>query len=737
VADQRHECAFRFVVEVHRLARVFPEGVHGLKDDSVHEDSDVRNSFFGNAEAAIQAGGIHGGVHIHQSRDRILPIPRQLPFDVPDFTGRVEELRRLDAFLTTGKTVMICAILGAPGIGKTAMAVHWAHRESARFPEGQLYVNLRGFDASPPMPAQQALDAFVRALGVAPERIPERLDELAALYRSLLASRRILVVLDNAVDFGQVRPLLPGSPTCAVVVTSRNRLAGLVAGASAHRITLDVLPTADAVALLGATVGSDRLAVEPEAATELAKLCARLPLALRIAAERVAISPYWTISDLVGQFAAEQHRLDLLTATDNGHDAVRAAFSWSYRELPAVAASMFRRLSWHPGHEFGVSAAAELADVSEHDARQALEVLVDAHLVTQVGRERYRFHDLVRLYAAERAEADETASDRKAGVRRLLLWYLHMADAADHLLTRRSYCVPLDHTETDARPDPFVDQRQATDWCERERINLMAAIQLAADSGEHSITWRIPVALWGFFFLRKHWRDWINALTIGLASARRIRDRRGEAWVLHSLREAKFSMHQTDEATEYVQQALTIFRDISDPWGIREALSNLGYSHRLHGRPDEALDHLRHALILWRQTDDRWGQAWTLHSLGETYTDLGQWEDAAHSLREALGLFEEIGHRQAEGFALSNLGYVHLGTKQFAIAIDRFQRAMVAHDEVGDRWSAARTMTGLGTAHHATGATKAASEYWRKALAICNDLDDQPAAEKIRLLLEL
>jgi tetratricopeptide (TPR) repeat protein len=647
------------------------------------------------------------------------------------------KLRRLDAFLTTNKTVMISVISGAPGVGKTALAVHWAHHESERFPDGQLYVNLRGFDASPPTPAYQALDAFVRALGVAPEQIPERLDELAALYRSLLASRRTLVVLDNAADVDRVQPLLPGSPTCAVVITSRNRLAGLVAGAGARRITLDVLTTADAVTLLGATVGSDRLDPEPEATSELAQLCACLPLALRIAGERVASSPYWTISDLVGQFAAEQNRLDLLSATDYGYGAVRAAFSWSYRELPTVAASMFRRLGWHPGPEFCVAAAAALADVSEHDARRTLAVLVDAHLVTQIGQERYRFHDLVRLYAVERVEADETASEQKAAVRRLLLWYLQMADAADHLLTHRSYCVPLGHTETDARTVPFVDRRQAADWCERERINLMAAVQQAADRGEHSIAWRIPVALWGFFFLCKHWRDWISSLTIGLASAKKIGDRRGEAWVLHSLREAHFSMHQTEDATEYVQQALAIFRDIDDQWGVREALSNLGYAHRLHGRPNEALDYLGRALILWRQTDDRWGQAWTLHSLGETYLDLGRWEDAAQSLREALDLFRKIEHRQAEGFALGNLGRVHLGTKRFAMAIDEFQRAMVVHDEVGDRWSAARTMTGLGTAHHTTGATKTANEYWQNALAICEDLDDPPAAEKIRALLEL
>jgi tetratricopeptide (TPR) repeat protein len=699
----------------------------------VQEARDVLNSFSGIADVVVQAGGIHGGLHIHQSSEPVLP-PRQLPFDIPDFTGRVDELRRLDALLTPGETVVISAIAGAPGVGKTAMAVHWAHRVSERFPDGQLFVNLRGFDASPPMPAHQALDAFLRDLDVAPERIPERLDELATLYRSVLASRRMLVVLDNARDANQVRPLLPGSATCAVIVTSRNSLAGLVAGAGARRITLDVLSTADAAALLATTVGSDRVDNEPHSATELAELCAYLPLALRIAAERIASSPHRAISDVVGQLAAEQHRLDLLSNTGDEHGAVRAAFSWSYRTLPAPAARMFRRLGWHPGHEFEIPAAAELAGMTEHEARHALGVLVDTHLITEIGRERYRFHDLVRLYAVERVQAEETAADRKAAVSRLLRYFLHSADAADHLLTRRSSCVPFGHTKADEGSTRFADHRQAADWCERERVNLMVAIKQAADYGEHSIAWRLPVALWGFFFLRKYWRDWIGGLSIGLTSARTIGDRRGEAWVLHSLREAHFSMHQPEDATTYVRQALTIFRDIDDQLGVREALSNLGYAHRLHGRPHEALDDLNQALALWRQAGDLWGQGWTLHSLGETYLDLAQWDDATRCLREAQELFSTIGHRHAEGFALCNLGYVHLGRKQLPMAIESFQRAMVIHQEVGDQWSAARTLTGLGTAHHATD-IPLAKQCWRKALAICEDLDDQPSATKIRALL--
>jgi tetratricopeptide (TPR) repeat protein len=397
---------------------------------------------------------------------------------------------------------------------------------------------------------------------------------------------------------------------------------------------------------------------------------------------------------------------------------------------------MFRRLSWHPSHEFEIPAAAALAGIPQHEAANALVELGDTHLITEIGHERYRFHDLVRLYAEERAQAEETDAHRAAGVSRLLRYYLHRADAADHLLTRRSSCVPFNHKQIDTDPTVFTDQRQAANWCERERANLMAAIHQASEHGEHTVAWQLPVALWGFFFLRKYWQDWVSALNVGLTSARTIGDRRGEAWVLHSLREAHFSMHRPEDTTDNVRQTLAIFRDIDDHLGIREALSNLGYAHRLHGRPDEALNELTTALTLWRQADDPWGQGWTLHSLGETYLDLGRWDDAARALHESRELFSSIEHRQAEGFALSNLGYVQLGTQQYPTAIEYFQQAMVIHEEVRDQWSAARTLKGLGIAHYHTAKVLLATQYWQQALTICEELNDQPAATKIHALME-
>ncbi|GGS29042.1 hypothetical protein GCM10010171_22800 [Actinokineospora fastidiosa] len=708
-----------------------PCGDANPEDCRVSDGDLTRNSVVGSAHAVVQAKNMYGSVHIRQMGEPRSSIPRQLPFDTPDFIGRDDELRQLGEIVAAGRTALVS---GPPGAGKTALVVRWAHRESLRFPDGQLYMNLRGFDMTAPVSARQALDGFVRALGVAPDRVPERTDELASLYRTLLADRRVLVVLDNAGDIDQISPLLPGTSACGVLVTSRRLLGELAAGVGARRITLSALSPADAVELLGAAAGSERLAAEPEATGELARLCACLPLALRIAGERVSGSPYWTIADLVEQFTAEQHRLDLL-ASREGASPVRLAFSWSYRKLPTAASSMFRWLGVHAGPEFGVRAAAAAADMTPRDALQALEVLVDANLLIEVARERYRFHDLVRLYAVERVNAEEDASARQTAVRRLLDCYLETADAADHLLTRRSYCVTLGHTSTNPPQAIFVDQRAAARWCELERANLLASVQQAVEWGEHSIAWRLPVALWGYFFLSKPWQDWTRVLTIGLEAARSIGDRRGEAWTLHSLREAQFSMHRVGKGAEYVERALEIFREIDDQWGVREALSNVGYAHRLRGRPDEALTHLVDALGLWRQTDDRWGQAWTLHSLGETYLDLRRSNEATPALREALNLFQAIGHRQGEGFALGNLGHIHLSEKRFEAATELFHQALVVHDEIGDRWSAARSMIGLGAALHATGSTEAAEGYWRQALTICEDLDDTATAESIRMRL--
>uniref|UniRef100_UPI000B18467C ATP-binding protein n=1 Tax=Streptomyces specialis TaxID=498367 RepID=UPI000B18467C len=394
---------------------------------------DVANTVTGSADQIVQAQTIAGGVHVHRGVPK-LPRPRQVPREVTHFTGREAELSRLDALAgsagTRGSAVVISAIAGTGGIGKTSLAVHWAHRVHDQFPDGTLYVNLRGYDSSPPLTAHHALDAFLRALDVPSERIPPDTEAAAGLYRSLLAGRRMLVVLDNAAEPGQIRPLLPGEPGCLVLVTSRSRLSGLVAREGAHRLTLDVLAPDEACALLNDIIGPQRSWQEPAAIAELARRCACLPLALRIAGERVASRPHLAVADFVRELTDQHQELDALTTDDDEAAAVRTVFSWSYHALPDGTARVFRLLGLHPGPTISVEAAAALTGTTVTQTRRQLDRLIGVHLLTESEPDRYQFHDLLRAYAAEQATADEPEAGREAATQRLFDWYLHTTHAA-------------------------------------------------------------------------------------------------------------------------------------------------------------------------------------------------------------------------------------------------------------------------------------------------------------------
>ena len=417
-------------------------------------------------------------------RSGIAP-PRQLPPSPPGFVGREGELAQLDSFVPPpgrrrSGPVVIAAVHGMAGVGKTALAVHWGHRVARRFPDGQLYMDLRGHSARVAMTPGEALGRALRALGVPDRQVPAEVEEQAALYRSLLAGRRVLVVLDNAVTPEQVRPLLPGSAGCMAVVTSRCRLSGLAARDGAQRISLDVLPAAQAVAVLAQAAGAARVDAEPAAADELARLCGRLPLALRIAAERVARRPRSALADLAGELTGARNRLDLLCAGDDDATAVRAVFSWSYRTLPPTAARAFRSLGLLAGPDISAPAVAALIAADTATARQLLELLAGMYLVEDSGEDRYRLHDLLRLYATERSSAEDTDEGRSAARHRVLDWYLHTAQAANSSIAH-DLCFPqirLDAAAEGCVPLTFATIRQALDWCETEHANLMASISM-------------------------------------------------------------------------------------------------------------------------------------------------------------------------------------------------------------------------------------------------------------------
>jgi tetratricopeptide (TPR) repeat protein len=673
-------------------------------------------------------------------------VPRQLPAAVAHFTGRSAELAKLDALLDQDDairpaTMVVSAIAGAAGVGKTALVVHWAHRVRDHFPDGQLFVNLRGYDPGPPITPEQALEEFLRARHVPAERIPAALEARAALYRSLLDGRRVLIVLDNANSAEQVRPLLPGSPTCRAVVTSRSRLSGLIARDGVSRIILDLLSPAEALALLGDIIGATRVAAEPEATAQLACRCAYLPLALRIAAERAVAYPHVPLVDLAGELAVERDRLDLLAAVDKEDEAtaVRAVFSWSYHALAPETARAFRLLGLHAGPDISAPAAAALINTTSTQARRLLETLVDTHLIEETGRDRYRFHDLLRVYATECAKAEETEHDRDAAVRRELTWYLHTGDAADHFLNphrRRFLRIPLDDPEVACSPLGFTTYDQALDWCETERANLVAATRQAAEIHEYDIAWKLPLALWGFFELRKHWADQITTHRIGLTAAQHLHDRRAEAWTWGSLGTVYFYLHQHKEAFDHYQNALPICRETDDQWCEAIALLGLSAAYFYLGRYEESFNHSKRALHICQEIDDPWGQSFALINIGGVHRKRQQFEDALHFFQRVLDVVRPVHDKSGEAQALRNLGATYRDLQRFEDALEHFQKARTTYREISDRWGEALTLRNIGDILQNLNHGEAAAGYWHQALSIFEDLGDLVTAAKVRASLE-
>ncbi|MFL6120747.1 ATP-binding protein [Actinophytocola sp.] len=660
------------------------------------------------------------------------PPPRQLPATVGDFVGRGGELdiltRQLNRSRGEAGAVVITAIGGTAGVGKTALVVSWGNRMRQRFPDGQLYVNLHGYGPDEPRRSGDAVALVLGALGVPAARVPGDEDERAALYRSLLADRKMLVVLDNAVSAEQVRPLLPGSPGCVVVVTSRRELPGLVAGNGALQVVLDRLPTEEAVELLGRILGQDRVHAEPAAAVDIARRCAYLPLALRVAAQRALSSPELSLSEVAGQLASTRDRLDLLATPDNDRSMnVRVVFSWSYDALPADAARLFRLLGLHAGPDFGIHAAAALAGVGTAEATRLLDVLTGAHLAERGADGRYRLHDLLRDYAAGQVAENEAAEDGAAAVRRVLEMYLHAADAADRAFSPSRLRVPLDPTACEL---PAVDSyQQALDWFELERANLTAATRQAAEAGYDDVAWRIPVAMTVYCYVRKPWDDWITTHEIGLAAAERGREPFGEAAILTGLGAVNYELRQYRAAVAHLERACARWRELGHEWGEAIALNILGSAHRDLRQFEQAVTWFRAALDIWARIDEVWGKGVTLHNLGTTYRELGDADQAIDWLRRSIEVRRAMPDRYGEAWAIHDLGVVHLDLDQLAAAVTHFDQALTIRREIGDRHGEAQSLYEMGKAMRENGDDERGEERLREAFAIFEDLHDPRAGE--------
>jgi DNA-binding SARP family transcriptional activator/tetratricopeptide (TPR) repeat protein len=654
-------------------------------------------------------------------------VPRQLPADITDFTGRETHLEGLHAL---DPDVMVAALSGSAGAGKTALAVRFAHQVTDRFPDGQLFADLRGHAEDAPADPLRVLHWFLRALGTAPERMPAELAETSALYRSLLAGKRMLIVLDNARSATQVRELLPGSPGCLVLATSRSRLPGLIAKDGAVPVTVGPLSQAESVLLLGKILGAPRVDAQPAAADAIASSCAGLPLALRIAAERAMQRQRAGLAWLADELASEQRRLDALTAGTEGYAAVRSVFSWSYRALAPGAAQMFRLLGLSPGPDIGIPAAAALAGTDPEQTARLLEALADVHLLDEVAPGgRYRFHDLLRSYAAERAEADEDPADRAAALRRILTWYLHTADAADHRLVPGRLHVPLGQPPPRCEPPTFTGYDHALAWCDAEYANLVAAARAAARTGHDDIAWKFPVVMRGCFALRHPWADWLGCSRDGLAAARRTGDRTGEAWALSCLAIPHFELGRLEDALRYDRKALEIYQETGDRKREGATLNNIGTSYVELRRFGDALGCFRAVLSNSRADGSSYGESIALINLGRTYHMLDRFEDAATAYREALAVCRERGYRQNEARTLNNLGMTYRMWGRPAAARSCYEEGLTACRQADDRYEEAETHRALGDLLHATEATAEARESWRRALALFLDLRDPRADE--------
>jgi DNA-binding SARP family transcriptional activator len=671
---------------------------------------------------------------------RAVPVPAQLPSAVPAFTGRGAELSSLDAILAATRqngppwlaTAVTAVVSGTAGVGKTALAVHWAHRVADQFPDGQLYVNLRGFD-----PSGQAIDqaeavrGFLDAFGVPVGGIPASLPAQAALYRSLLAGKRVLLVLDNARDAEQVRSLLPGSPGCLAIVTSRDQLGGLVATEAAHLVTLAPLTVAEARDLLARRMGADRVAAEAGATDDIINGCARLPLALVIAAARVVARQGFPLAVLATELRETSAALNALDGGDVVTD-IRAVFSWSCRALSTAAARLFRLLGLHPGPDVSAPAAASLADVPLGRAITLLTELARAHLLTEHAPGRYAFHDLLRAYAAEQAHGHEDDNARSAARQRMLSHYLCTAEAADSRLNPMRDPATSTATSASLADEAVGDYQQALAWFTAERPVLLAAIAQAADFDSYA--WRIALALATFLELRGHWQDLKNAHAMALAASRRQGDWGGQGAALRGLGLAHGYLGELADARTHCLLALEVFTENGDHTGLAQTYRSFAWVAGAQGCSDEALDHSRQSLRHYQAAGQLAGQARALNSIGWHLAKRADYEQALAHCQRALIIVRELDDRHAQAHTCDSLGYIyhHMGRHQQAI--ECYQEARHLFLLSGNRYSEAICLSYLGDVQDAVGEADAARLAWTDALDILSELG-HPDADEVRAKL--
>jgi tetratricopeptide (TPR) repeat protein len=690
------------------------------------------------ATRAVYEEILRGGPAAAQPRGAVpaaLPVPAQLPADVSGFAGRADHLARLDALLVEWEaspaTAPIAVITGSGGVGKTALALHWAHRAAQRFPDGQLYVNLRGFDSSGSvMDPGEAVRRFLDALGVSTRTIPADLDAQAALLRSSLAGRRILIVLDNARDTTQIRPLLPGTRSCAVVVTSRNQLTGLIAADGAQPLQLDVLTRDEARRLLVRRLGDDRAGAQRWAVDAIIDLCARLPLALALAAARAVMQPHLALNAVADELRDARQRWITLAGDEPSND-VQAVFSWSYQALTPDAARLFRLLGLHPGPDIAVSAAVSLTATPPGTVRALLIELVRSSLLVEHVPGRYTFHDLLRAYAGS---LEPDAGGRPEARARLLDHYVRTAHAAAKLLIpdRPPILVPLDE-RADATSEPLADRDAAMSWFTAERQVLTALTLSVTDEGFDKHPFQLAWAMDTFLYRQGPWHDLVTVWQAALLSGRRRDDLAAQGYAHRRLARAYTLLDRSEDADRNYQSALGLYSRDGDRTGLANTHHDLAILFERQGRMPDALRHAEMALE-FTEPGDTYARGSHLNTVGFYRAQLGDFAGALRDCRLALALYERSGEMDGEASVWDSLGYIHHGLHEYDEAIECFGRALALYREVADRYWIADTLTHLGDTYQACGQPSAASAAWQEALDIFDELGHSHAAD-VRLRL--
>jgi tetratricopeptide (TPR) repeat protein len=733
----------------------------------------VRSELTGSAGNVVQARDVTGGVHIHHFGARGNGSPRQLPADVRAFVNRVAEVGQLDRLLdreaNESEAPAIVLITGAAGVGKTSLAVHWAHRVRNVFADGQLYLNLRGYDPGVPVTPEAALNLFLQALGVPPRAVPADPQAKASLYRSLVADRRFLVVLDNAATVGQVRPLLPGTASCLVLVTSRSRMPALIARDGAVRMTVGVLDDGAAIKLLRAVMAGHRTGDDADRLSELARLCARLPLALRIAAERAAARPWMALAELIDDLRDESALWDALSSADEEEaDAVRTVFAWSYRALPPATARLFRVLGLHLGAEFGLGATAALAGTTAADTRHLLDALLAVHLLEQTGPDRYQLHDLLRAYAVDQVRREDPAEERRAATHRLLSWYLHTAHEAGKTVVRGHRQMPISLDRKPELPEVtrFAAREEALNWYEADRTNLMAATRSAASAGFERIAWQLPVVLNGIYDNRDPAETWLEAEQIALAAARRLGDRHGQALILERLGIKFRKLQRMDEALASFEEAMTVFDGEGNTMGCARVANGLGLVYLRAGRleearttfagaisgspaghaevsmravllvnlaeaelrlgsPQAALTHIAEAVSVFQRYEDSAMESLAVRLRGAAQREAGLLVEARASLRRALELIRSTGNLAPECEMFLELALLEIAEGAPADALISAQRSTLIARQFDVTSVEAQSLDVTGTAFRALGRPCDAVPFHRRAIELLRGLPDQ------------